>query len=197
MAGLREETVGAAGLHEHAGVHHVHALAHAGDDAEVVRDHDQRRVALGDEGLQDLEDLRLDRHVESGRRLVGDQQLRLAREGDRNHRPLPHPARELVRIVLEALLRARDPDLVEQLGRALVGLLAVHAEVHFERLADLPADGEHRVERGHRVLKDHRDLAAADRAQLLVVQRKQVAAAEHRGALGDAAVPREDPEQGE
>ena len=49
MPRLREEAVGAAGLHEHAGVHHVDALAHAGDDAEVVRDHDQRRVALGDE----------------------------------------------------------------------------------------------------------------------------------------------------
>ena len=31
----------------------------------------------------------------------------------------------------------------------------------------------------------------------LVVQREQVAAAEHRGALRDAAVPREDPEQRE
>ena len=69
--------------------------------------------------------------------------------------------------------------------------------MRLERLADLPADREHRVERGHRVLEDHRDLAAADRAQLLVVQREQVAAAEHRRAARDATVPREDPEQGE
>ena len=197
MAGLREEAVGAAGLDEHAGVHHVHALAHSGDDAEIVRDHDQRRVTLGDELLQHFEDLSLDRDVQGGRRLVCDQELRLARERHRDHRPLPHPARELVRIVPQALVRARDPDLIEQLGRTLVGLLAIHPEVHFERLADLPADGEHRVERGHRVLEDHRDLAAADRAQVLVVEREQVAAAEHRRALGDAAVPGEDPEQRE
>ena len=196
-AAARTACVGAAGLDEHAGVHDVDALAHAGDDAEVVRDHDQRRVALGDEALQQLEDLRLDRHVERGRRLVGDQQLRLAGERHRDHRPLAHPARELVRVVLQPQLRARDPDLVEQLGRALVGLLAVHAEVRLERLADLPADRQHRVERGHRVLEDHRDLAAADRAQLLVVQREQVAAVEHRRAARDAAVAREDPEQRE
>ena len=47
--GCAKRRVGGAGLHEHAGVHDVHALAHAGDDAEVVRDHDQRRVELGDE----------------------------------------------------------------------------------------------------------------------------------------------------
>ena len=90
-----------------------------GDDAEVVRDQDQRHVALGDERLQQLEDLRLDRHVERRRRLVGDQQLRLAGERHRDHRPLPHPARELVRVVLQPLLRARDADLVEQLDGAL------------------------------------------------------------------------------
>ena len=113
----REEPVGRAGLHEHAGVHHVHALAHARDDAEVVRDQDERRVEVGDEGLQQLEDLRLDRDVERGRRLVGDQELRLARERHRDHRALAHSARELVRVVLQPRPGARDPDLVEQLRR--------------------------------------------------------------------------------
>ena len=53
--------------------------------------------------LQQLEDLRLDRHVERGRRLVGDQELRLAGQRHRDHRALPHPAGELVRVVLQAL----------------------------------------------------------------------------------------------
>ena len=44
-----EELLGRAGLHEHPGVHHVHALAHAGDDAEIVRDQDQCRVPVCDE----------------------------------------------------------------------------------------------------------------------------------------------------
>ena len=89
---------------------------------------------------QELEDLRLDRDVERRRRLVGDQQLRLAGERHRDHHALAHAARELVRVVLQPYARARDPDLVEQLDRR-AGRPAsrVHPEVRLERLADLPA----------------------------------------------------------
>ena len=118
--GLREHLLGRPGLHEHPRVHDVHALAHAGDDAEVVRDQDQRRVLLGDELAQEVEDLRLDRHVERRRRLVGDQELRLAGQRHRDHRALAHAARELVRVVVQPRRRAGDADAVEQLGGALL-----------------------------------------------------------------------------
>jgi hypothetical protein len=49
-------------------------------------------------------DLRLDRHVERGRRLVGDQQAGLAGQRHRDHHALAHAARELVRVVLQAAL---------------------------------------------------------------------------------------------
>ena len=45
--------------------------------------------------------------------------------------------------------------------RALPGAGAAGALVHAERLADLVADGEQRVQRGHRVLQDHGDALAA------------------------------------
>ena len=56
---------------------------------------------------QQVEDLRLNGHVERRGRLVGDQQLRLRRERHGDHHALAHAARELVRIGLEALLGAR------------------------------------------------------------------------------------------
>ena len=145
-------------------VHHVHAVAHPGDDAEVVRDQDQRRVAVCDELPQQPEDLRLDRDVERRRGLVGDQQLRLARERDRDHRALSHPARELVRVVL----RAGCPGSGSRPGRAALPRARAaaslpHPEVRLERLADLLADGQDRVQARHRVLEDHRDLAARGR----------------------------------
>ena len=86
-------------------------------DAEIVRDQDQRRVALGDEAAQQVEDLRLDRHVERGRRLVGDQQLRLAGERHRDHRALAHAARKLVRVGIGALPGRGDADRFEQPDR--------------------------------------------------------------------------------
>jgi hypothetical protein len=91
MSRAVEELLRRPGLHEHAGVHHVHPLANPGDDAEVVRDHDQRRIPLDDELAEQREDLRLDRHVERRRRLVGDEELRLARERHRDHHALAHP----------------------------------------------------------------------------------------------------------
>ena len=46
-----------------------------------------------------------------------------------------------------------------------------------QALADLLADGEHGIERRHRLLEDHGDLAAADRVQLVLRQLQQVDAA--------------------
>ena len=68
-----------------------------------------------------VEDLRLDRDVERGRRLVGDQQLGLAGEGHRDHHPLGHAARQLVRERLEAPLRIRDADHPQELEGACLG----------------------------------------------------------------------------
>jgi hypothetical protein len=47
--------------------------------------------------------------------------------------------------------------------------------VHPDHLGDLVADREDRVERRHRLLEDHRDPVAADRAQLALGEGEQVA----------------------
>ena len=80
-----------------------------------------RRAELVLELADQLEDLRLDRHVERRRRLVGDQEVGVARERHRDHHALAHAARELVRIVVDAHARVGDADRLEQLDRARVG----------------------------------------------------------------------------
>ena len=62
------------------------------------------------------------------------------------------------------------PDELEQLDRARLGGAPVHAEAHAQHLVDLLADAHHRVERGHRVLEDHGDLEAPDRALSLLAR---------------------------
>ena len=64
-----------ADLGDAAGVHHGHAVAGLGDHAHVVRDQHHRRAMLLAQALEQRNDLRLDRHVERRRRLVGDDQL--------------------------------------------------------------------------------------------------------------------------
>ena len=88
------------------------------------------------------------------------------RHGD--HHPLAHAARQLVRIVGHPLLRVGDVDVVQALHGDVEGLALAHPLVEHDRLHQLVADGEHRVERGHRVLEDHGDLSAPDVAHLLL-----------------------------
>ena len=66
-----------------------------------------------------VENLRLNRDVERGGRLVGDEQLRLARQRHRDHHPLAHPAGELMRIIVDAAIGVGDSDQAQRLDRAL------------------------------------------------------------------------------
>jgi hypothetical protein len=87
-------------LDEPAGVEDTYAGAHLGDDSEVVADEEHRRVQLGLELSDQIEHFRLDRRVETGRRLVEDEQRRILRQRHRDHDPLLHPAGELMRVPL-------------------------------------------------------------------------------------------------
>ncbi|MNZ47010.1 hypothetical protein D3C78_647120 [compost metagenome] len=75
----------------------------------------------------------------------------------------------------EAFVWLRDAYQVKQLQRARSGLLATQALVQQEDLVDLLFDVVQRVERGHRLLEDHRDAVATNTAHLLFIQGQQVA----------------------
>src|ERR1051326_2871624 len=121
--------------------------------------------------------------------LVGDEHLGMAHEGHRDHHALPHPAAHLVGIVIDPLRRIGNAHELEHLDRAGARRAARQALVHDRGLGDLVAHREHRVERRHRLLEDHRDLVAADRAQLARSEREQIASRELDEAPG-SNVPR-------
>ena len=62
-------------LDDDTGVHDLHVVADRGDHSEIVTDHHQGHAEITAQLIEQREDLRLDRDVESGRRFVGDQQL--------------------------------------------------------------------------------------------------------------------------
>ncbi len=113
-----------------------------------------------------LDDLRLHGDVERGGRLVGDQKIRPAGERDGDHHALAHAAGKLVRVILHPPLGRGDADARQRLDRQPVGLPPVLALVQHEHLGDLPADRRDRIERRHRLLEDHGDAIAAQRALL-------------------------------
>ena len=114
---------------------------------------------------EQLQDLILDRDVEGRRRLVGQKQLRLRRQRDGDHRALAHPAREFVRIVSESRRRRRNADEVQKLDRPPAPRRAAKRRVRDERFVDLQPDGQHGIQRRHRLLEDHGDLGAAHRVE--------------------------------
>ena len=110
------------------GVHHDDAVGVARHHAEIVRDDDERDVELARQVLHQLQDLRLDGDVERGGRFVGDHQLRIAGQPDRDHDALAHAAGELVRILVEPAFGVGDADQRQQLDGARARLRVGHAE---------------------------------------------------------------------
>ena len=81
--------------------------------AQVVRDEEVGQMESLLQVLQQVDDLRLDRNVERGDRLVEHQEARLDGERARDADALALAAGELVRIALERL--GAHPDALEQL----------------------------------------------------------------------------------
>ncbi len=107
------------------------------------------------------QDLLLRGDVERGGRLVGDQQLRFQHQRHRDHDALALAAGEAVRIGGEDALDLGQADLLHHVEDALLARLGVEIGVGAQDLVDLAADRHHRIERGHRLLEDHRHLRRA------------------------------------
>ncbi len=75
-----------------------------------------------------------------------------------------------MRVFAPALLRLSDPDEPQHFQCAAFGRLPAKALMQTQGFADLVAYREHRVEAGHRLLKDHADLISADIAHGALVK---------------------------
>ena len=160
--------------------HHADPVRDLAHDAEVVGDeqHAPCRARLF-RSASSLQDLRLHGDVERRRGLVGDQQVRLVGERHRDHHALALPAGQLVRIGAEP--RLRHPGCRPACSNSTVRLPRRRARqplVQVQDLADLPLDAVQRVQRRHGFLEHHRDVVAADLAQLVLGRAHQVRALE-------------------
>ena len=167
-------------------IHHDHPLAGLGHHAEIMGDQDDRRAGARLQLDEELEDLRLDGDVERRRRLVGDQEARIAGERHRDHHPLAHASRELVRIIVEALFGIGDAHEPQHPRRLVARQAPVGARVNAQRLGDLLADPQERIEARHRLLEDHGDAIAPDRSHRLIVERREILPVEQDRAPDDA-----------
>ena len=161
MLGRGEHALDRAALDDLALVHHADAVGDLAHDAEVVGDEQHRHAEPGLRVLEQLEDLRLHGDVERGRRLVGDQQVRLVGQRHGDHHALALAAGKLVRIAAEPPGRIANADLAEQIDDLVARLGAGEAVVQQQNFPDLLLDRVQRIERRHRLLEDDGDVVAA------------------------------------
>ena len=134
-----------------------------------MRDEHVGQILLLLEVQQQVDDLRLDRHVQCGDRLVADDESRLGRQRTGNADTLPLAAGELVREPVQEV--GREAAVVHDLEDHLLhtGVLLLDHVVRLHTLADDLADAHARVQRGIRVLEDELHVAAQT-AHLVVLQ---------------------------
>ena len=108
-----------------------------------MADEDEGEGELASQALDELQDLRLDHHIEGRGRLIADHQLGVAGKRHGDHRPLAHAAAHLVGELHQAL--GADADQVEELPGPRQGRLLGEVFMEDDRLGDLLADLDHRV----------------------------------------------------
>jgi hypothetical protein len=176
MQWLLEQSIDIGLLDPFPRIHHDDPVGGLGYDREVMRDQDDGRPELLLQGEHEIEDLCLDGDIQRGRRFIGNEDLGIARQRHGNHRALTHAAGQLMRIFVGALRRVGHADAAQHLHGLFPRRRFRQVLMKLHRLADLSADGEHRIERRHRLLENHRDVVAADRAHLRFVEPEQIAA---------------------
>ena len=147
------------------GIEHRNIVANLRRKRQIVQ-HEDRARATRAHLLQDqFHDLRLNRDIERAGGLIGDQQLRIAGQCNRDHDALLHPARELMRVGAQARTRIRNADLRQQFNRAPGRLALRQTQMALERLTDLLSHREAGVERRRRILKHETDPVPAQRTE--------------------------------
>ena len=151
-------------FHNASCVHDTDPVRHFGNNAQVVRDQNNRHVALIPQICQQIENLRLNRDIKSCGRLVCNQNRRPACQRHSDHHPLKHSSRHLMRIALCPVFRSRYAHLFQKIDDFRIDIRHI-GPMQFNGLRDLRSDAEHRIQGNRRFLKNIGNLSPPDFSQ--------------------------------
>jgi ABC-type dipeptide/oligopeptide/nickel transport system ATPase component len=171
-----------AGLHHLAVAHDDDPVAHGADHPQIVADEEIGEAVLLLQVAQQIDDLRLHRHVEGRGRLVQHDQLRFQDQGAGDGDALPLPAGKFMWIAVPCL--GIEADLFQRRDdRRVAGVFVLGEIVDLEPFGDDLAHRQTRRQRAIGVLEDDLHFAP-DRAQLAALQVFDIAAHEHDRPVG-------------
>ena len=149
------------------------AVAHDADgfgivfrQTQIVGNEDNRHAHLLLQIVEQIENLGLNGYIQSGGRLIGNQQVGFIDERHGNHDALQLAAGKLVRILFHAAFGFFDAHTLQQCQCLQPCFFAAELFiVHTRRFNQLRTDTHKRIERGHRLLENHADAVAAQITQ--------------------------------
>ena len=149
------------------------------DHAEIVGDEERSDPEVLLQVHEQIEDLRLNAHVERAHRLVGDDEFRFAGKGRGDTDALALPARKMRGQAVDQ--RRVEPHARKEIENALVAIGRCADTEAIERFPNAAADRPARIEAAVRVL-EHRLHAAAEFGERGAVQSCDIGAVEGDGA---------------
>jgi hypothetical protein len=185
VQGARQNFGGEALLDYFPGVHHRDLIGDLCHHRQAVGDQHDAHALLLLQPDQQVQHLRLDRHVQRGGGFIRDQQLRVVGDAQGDHRPLAHAAGEFMRKRPRPAGRIGDADALQECRYSVLRGACGQAAMGVDGFGDLVADAVHRVQAAQRVLEHHRHAIAAQAAQRWFVQARQILALEPDVAAGD------------
>jgi hypothetical protein len=168
MLWRQEDVLSRALFNDTAGVHDGDAISDLGDYAEIVSDEEESEFHFAAELVEQFKDLFLNGDIESGCRFIGNQQFGIGGERHGDHDALAKSAGELMRKLPGADVRIGHSGSFEGGVDAALQLRA--GKVRFvseNRFLNLLANTHHGIQRGHGLLENHGDFAAADGAPVV------------------------------
>ena len=146
-------------------LHHDDPVGDFCDDTKVMGDEQNAGSLALLHFLDQLQDLRLRCDIQRRGRFIRNQKRGIKNQRHGDHDPLALSARELVRIAIHHALGIRQMNGIHNLNCPRAPLAGRKACVNFQNFGDLFTDARNRVQGGHRFLKDHRHLGAAQVSQ--------------------------------
>ncbi len=150
-------------------------------------DEEQRHAHFLLQAAHQAEHLGLHRDVKRRGGFVGNQQPRAAGQRDGDHHALAHAAGKLERIAVELARGLGDAHPLQHAPGFLAGGGLAQALMQHDRLGDLVTHAQHGIEAGHRLLEDHGDLRAAERAHAVLCFTREVQGFTAAGDKADAS----------